>query len=495
MNDGVSEPLAKNFANSIIQQINSCLTLHAQEATEVLEALKGSAYAEPDKKRIMASLEAKIKTPHQAKTGGAMKEQVLRNPWAVCTASDWVVFRNPKISLHIKMTRLVERLNLIGCTAPNTQTQRWMLAMLLMVHYPEPLKPLEVYEKLQDLKAVVACEKKSFPFQHITTFPEHITDLPAEIIDYAYADGPPVVVDLPGIKTIADKKKMPLRSNNGVMKGDKSRHRTKSLTGIKEEQPPPPVERFAGSDMPRPDDPVECQLFTKYKSDLWRHRLTHTEPIAATHDQAEAPIKKDHGSLGMKMEADGSVTLCPRLGNVAIKKEQSPPLQNEQSDDDDARKIEQSGDGGTLDPWAQAALKAIGQRNAGKAAAAKGKQAAKAAAKAAAKKAGKPLKVAAKAKQAVKVKEQVHEVAKPDILKAMPKAGEEHPAAVNYNGGVIYTCVCQHKFRCLKVRGDNYSEISKAWGTKRTRQQAWKECIDAVDAHHACHQPKKGKAK
>ena len=108
MNDSVSAPLAKNFANSIIQQINSCLTLSAQEATEVLEALKGSAYEEPDKKRIIASLDAKIRTPHQAKTGGAMKEQVLTNPWAVCTESDWVVFRNPKASLHIKMTRLVK---------------------------------------------------------------------------------------------------------------------------------------------------------------------------------------------------------------------------------------------------------------------------------------------------------------------------------------------------------------------------------------------------
>ena len=171
---------------------------------------------------------------------------------------------------------------------------------------------------------------------------------------------------------------------------------------------------------------------------------------------------------------------------------------------DDVSKTEPSGDGGTLDPWAQAALQAMQKRNAGKAAAAKAKPKAKAAAvkaqnaaKDAAKagKAGKTLKVAAKAKQEVKVKEQVHEVAKPGILKAMPKAGEGHPAAVNYNGGVIYTCVPQHKFRCLKVRGDNYSEISKAWGTKRTRQQAWKECIDAVDAHHACHQPKKGKAK
>ena len=66
MNDGVSAPLAKNFANSIIQQTNSCLTLSAQEATDVLEALKGSAYEEPDKKRIMAVLEAKIRTPQKS---------------------------------------------------------------------------------------------------------------------------------------------------------------------------------------------------------------------------------------------------------------------------------------------------------------------------------------------------------------------------------------------------------------------------------------------
>ena len=171
-------------------------------------------------------------------------------------------------------------------------------------------------------------------------------------------------------------------------------------------------------------------------------------------------------------------------------------------------KTEKPVDGGSLDPWAKAALKAIGKRKAEKAAAAKDRQAAKAAAakakKAAqhaakaqdaakAKKAG--TKVAAQAKKEGKVKEQVHEVAKADILKAMPKASEAHPAAVHYNGGVIYTSVPEHKFRCLKVRGDNYSETSKAWGCKRTRTQAWQECIAAIDAHHPCHQPKKAKAK
>ena len=222
LSDVASAPLAKNFANSIIQQINACLTLGAEEAIGVLEALKESAYEEPDKKRIIATLENKIRTPHQAKLAGATKEQVLTNPWTVCTESDWEVFRNPTTSFHIKMTRLVERLNLIGCNNPAEETLKWMLAMLLMAHYSEPLDPLKVYDKLQDLKAVVACEKKSFPFPHIITFPENITDLPQEVIDYAYADGLPIVVELPGVKTLADKKHMPLRSSSSVLKAQKS---------------------------------------------------------------------------------------------------------------------------------------------------------------------------------------------------------------------------------------------------------------------------------
>ena len=58
------------------------------------------------------------------------------------------------------------------------------------------------------------------------------------------------------------------------------------------------------------------------------HLLLHKRPSVYITNAVEAPIKKDLGSLGMKMEADGSLTLCPRLGPVAIKKEQSPPLQN-----------------------------------------------------------------------------------------------------------------------------------------------------------------------
>ena len=165
--------------------------------------------------------------------------------------------------------------------------------------------------------------------------------------------------------------------------------------------------------------------------------------MAATHDQPEAPIKQDHGPLAMKMEPDGSLTLGPRLGVVPIKNEKTPPLETEQSDDDEEN-IEQADDdaagkagkpvdGASLDPWAKAALQAIGKRQAEKAAAAKDKQAAKAAAA----KAKKAAQDAGHAKKEVKVKEQVHEVAKADNCSETVTVGGGVSSRLAY-----MTCCC-----------------------------------------------------
>ena len=69
----------------------------------------------------------------------------------------------------------------------------------------------------------------------------------------------------------------------------------------------------------------------------------------------------------------------------------------------------------------------------------------------------------------------------------MPKATEDgtNPGGVHYNGGVVYTSQKVQQFRCLKVSGDTNSETGNAWGTARSKDQAWKECIDAIDEHHS----------
>ena len=216
--DSGTEALAKNFTNALIQQINSCLSLPTCDASMLVQALKDSPYGDANITRIIAAIDAKVmanSTAAKAATGP--KDQVLKEWWNMCTQDDWDCFKDPKRSFHSKMTRLVERGNLLGCTNPDEQTLKWMLAMLLMSHYLDMPGPSDIYDKLQELKQVVVCERKPYPLEQLTNFPSRPEDLPKEVYAYAYTDSKPTAVVLPGIKSIAIKA-IPLRSNSKLLK-------------------------------------------------------------------------------------------------------------------------------------------------------------------------------------------------------------------------------------------------------------------------------------
>ena len=62
----------------------------------------------------------------------------------------------------------------------------------------------------------------------------------------------------------------------------------------------------------------------------------------------------------------------------------------------------------------------------------------------------------------------------------------------------MYTSMAKKKFRALRVRDDAYTEKSVSWGSARTKKEAWKEAIKAIDDHDiklANEKKKKGKAK
>jgi hypothetical protein len=52
--------MAKNFANALIQQVNSCLALSLHDGPLVIHALKDSPYVDADIKRITAAIDAKM---------------------------------------------------------------------------------------------------------------------------------------------------------------------------------------------------------------------------------------------------------------------------------------------------------------------------------------------------------------------------------------------------------------------------------------------------
>jgi hypothetical protein len=149
----------------------------------------------------------------------------------------------------------------------------------------------------------------------------------------------------------------------------------------------------------------------------------------------------------------------------------------------------------SLDEYARAAIEALGKRNVRKKAEAAEKSALKAAEKAALKDKTKPAapKVAAVMKKpamksdrvkAEHVQQVAKEVSQADILNAMPKdKAAGNPDPVLYRGGVVYTLQPKKMFRALKVKGDKWTEKSAGWGKTKTKKEAWKACIDAIDDH------------
>ena len=132
-------------------------------------------------------------------------------------------------------------------------------------------------------------------------------------------------------------------------------------------------------DLPRPDDLVECHLYTKYKHDLWS-RMAKKKVycyIPASHNQSSMRMislvtchtcKGGAASVPLKVGADGSLALYPRqcaidladekddTKQLALAGKKREPLTAEKLDGDASATSD-------LDPYAQAALKALPQRN------------------------------------------------------------------------------------------------------------------------------------
>ena len=181
-------------------------------------------YGPAETARITNAIDARLQSSAASSAKGVKYvPQHLHYPFNYMTQQADAVFNDPKKSLAAKMTRACERSNLLGVTNPDEQTFKWMLALLLLTHYDELPDAQQIYEKLQDLKACFEAERKDYPHQHMTDYPEKPCELPKEMFDFAYGDdGQPVSKELPGINMVAEKC-VPLRSNSKLLQKKKKR--------------------------------------------------------------------------------------------------------------------------------------------------------------------------------------------------------------------------------------------------------------------------------
>ena len=68
----------------------------------------------------------------------------------------------------------------------------------------------------------------------------------------------------------------------------------------------------------------------------------------------------------------------------------------------------------------------------------------------------------------------------PKCPKDVP-TGAANPPPTEYNGGIIYVSQIAQKFKSLTTKGDKYSEKQVAWGKTRSKADAWKLALKAID--------------
>ena len=130
---GVNDVVMQGMVTSIIKQLNAVKSFGAQEAAWLSLALKDSPYGEEGTQKIASAIDAAIsKTTSIATPGADEPKQFFKKWWTACTASDWECFRSNK-PWSAKMTCLIARANSIGCTHPDEQSLKWMLAIACML--------------------------------------------------------------------------------------------------------------------------------------------------------------------------------------------------------------------------------------------------------------------------------------------------------------------------------------------------------------------------
>ena len=494
---GVSEKVINGLVSSIIKQIHGLKTIGPQDATLLSDALKDSPYGEAGTATINASIDAALsKTISTAVPSPNESKQFFKTWWSACTPTDWRTFRS-NVPWSAKLTCLVERANSIGCTDPDEQCFKWMLAMLLCACYSELPSPRERYNKLQELKKCADTEKKSYPYDHLLIYPPNINDLPQHMWQHAYAAEAPLVVELPGVNLVADR--IPLRSNAKLLKDSPSADQAaRAVVGNSHAHIPKGHDipalaassnagQHVAANVPQAasqgivlndNDPEEVALHAKFQADLWKIRATKLGLLGTS------PPKTKQEPLTIKKEADGSFVVgqtctgepgaADHTGHIGYKPknnnlDQAVGVEVDLHGDQDKVAGDQdkaAGHESALDPFSQAALKALQKRNAQKRKNSAGK------------------KHGLKKKPASAVVCEVAHAGKSSTASMPPDTPDgSNPSPVPYLKGVIYTEQNHKKFRALKIKGDKNTESSSTWGTKRTKDEAWGIVTRAIRSH------------
>ena len=247
------------------------------------------------------------------------QSQLLKHWCNYLTQTDWDILNDSRQHFSAKMTRFMERANLLGlvCTF-DEKTYKWMLAVLLAVQYKETPDAHFIYAKLQELKQAKEAETQCYPHTFLSKYPKFPSELDSIMFAYAYPDAAdkPVSVKLPGLQAIANR--IPLRSNSKLLKEKSKPKKKRQLRqqSTDEEalpasaQPEGVVKAEPLHSQSKSSDTIDVEeqaLLAKYYADLAQLRKKKKQAYTMP-SIAPTPCA---GSIELRDSADGKITLQP----------------------------------------------------------------------------------------------------------------------------------------------------------------------------------------
>ena len=183
--------MAKCFAASMLKMVSVCNFISPHDAAKLSSALSDcSPFNENETKKIRDVIDKKVGdmsiAKSQHKSSGNQQSQLLEHWCNYLTQKDWDFLNDSRQHFSAKMTRFMERANLLGVGVFDEKTYKWMLAVLLAVQYKETPDAHFIYAKLQELKQAKEAETQCYPHTFLSKYPEFPSELDSIMFAYIY---------------------------------------------------------------------------------------------------------------------------------------------------------------------------------------------------------------------------------------------------------------------------------------------------------------------
>ena len=444
---------------SFVSMIGSLRNINIAEATELTRTITSGIWG-PDEVRSLSDAVAKRLTAGMTNSQGKKTQEcafVENYP----TKLEWETIGDTRTPLNNKVKVIAIRCNKIGIVNPSEHLAARLTAILILHGLGTPsMDSTSQHEVLLDVKREIKALAKGtpFPFAHIFCYPDSPSDLPADVLKYAYNNGAedPCAVSINDLDRVASA--VPLRNTNKALRSGQGKG-TLALPAAA----PPNADAFA--------------QFQEYQMRMYQQQMCgggfsaghggvpigppqfEKKPPLALGDADAAPASAPASTwraASFSVPAASGAAQSPSSGtqrDISVKPDDSAaagqPLPN------DASAVEQ------MEATTLAAIKA---KKAATASATHHKK----------KPAAAPQ---AKAKAKAHAKAVTHRPPMPT-----KKAGKIAP--ISYNGGTIYVSVVKEAFRVLPTVGDR---VDKAvlWSVHGGRANAWKRALEIIDAARA----------